>query len=117
MSAIMRPVARLGLIDQKAGKLRKTNKDLRTTDGISSAALRKSHKESILQAAETLDNVPVDERDITSMTMAIDPAKLPLAKKLIRDFRYRLADLLECGARTEVYNLNVQLVPVSKKEK
>jgi hypothetical protein len=51
------------------------------------------------------------------MTMAIDPRKLPLAKTLIREFRFRLAELLETGNRTEVYNLNVQLVPVTKKER
>jgi uncharacterized protein (TIGR02147 family) len=108
---------RLGLI--KAGKsgFEKTNKDLRTPDGISSAALRKSHRASILQAAEALETVDVAERDITSITMAIDPTKLPLAKNLIREFRYQLAELLESGKAKEVYNLNVQLVPVTKKEK
>jgi uncharacterized protein (TIGR02147 family) len=79
--------------------------------------LKRSHRESILQAAEALDSIPTAERDITSMTMAIDPRKLPLAKTLIREFRFRLAELLETGNRTEVYNLNVQLVPVTKKER
>ncbi|MGZ3740999.1 MAG: DUF4423 domain-containing protein, partial [Bdellovibrionota bacterium] len=64
-----------------------------------------------------IEAVPTEERDITSMTMAIDPRRLPLAKTLIRKFRFRLADLLETGDRTEVYNLNVQLVPVTKKDK
>jgi hypothetical protein len=115
--AMLHRLERTGLIEVKKGKIHKLASDFKTGTDIPNAALKRSHRESILQAAEALEKVPTAERDVTSMTMAIDPRKLPLAKTLIRDFRFRLASLLETGARTEVYNLNVQLVPVTKKER
>lgn len=115
--AMIHRLERLGLILRNTNGLKKTNKDLRTPDGVPSAALKKSHRDSLLQAIESLEQTPIADRDITSMTMAIDPVKLPLAKNLIREFRYKLAELLEAGKTSEVYNLNIQLVPVTKKEK
>ena len=35
------------------------------------------------------------------------------AKEKIAHFRREMAGLLEIGTKTEVYNLNIQLVPVS----
>ena len=56
-------------------------------------------------------------RDFTSMTMAIDPEKLTEAKKKIREFRRGLSEFLEAGKKEEVYRLNIQLVPVTKRGK
>lgn len=108
---------RLGLVAMTGKSLTKPESNLMTGNDVPSAALRRSHRQSLEQAVDALESVPIDERDITSMTMAIDPKKLPLAKELIRKFRFDLAALLETGKRTEVYNLNVQLIPVTKKEK
>lgn len=108
---------RLGMIERNGKKLAKASPNLMTTNDVPSAALRRSHKQSLEQAITSLENDPLEERDITSITMAIDPKKIPLAKAMIREFRFRLAEALESGRRTEVYNLNVQLVPVTKKEK
>lgn len=90
---------------------------LTTTSDIESMALKKSHKQSLLQAIDALDNVSVEDRDITSITMAIDPKKLPEAKKLIKNFRRELCVYLESGKKSEVYNLNIQLLPITKLEK
>lgn len=108
---------RLGLIALEGKKLVKPTQNLMTSSDVPSAALRRSHRQSLEQAIASLEDTPLEERDITSMTMAIDPKKIPLAKELIRKFRFDLAVLLETGKRTEVYNLNLQLVPVTKKEK
>jgi hypothetical protein len=46
--------------------------------------------------------------------MAIDKRKLPNAKKMIRKFRRELCAYLEIRrVRDEVFNLDVQLVPVT----
>jgi hypothetical protein len=34
---------------------------------------------------------------------------------MIRAFRRKLSETLESGSQTEVYNLNIQLVPISRK--
>lgn len=106
-------LCRVGLLRKQNGQLLKTGNDLETTHDISSPALRISHRQTLMQAAEALDSIPVELRDITSISMAIDPSKIPRAKKLIRSFRHRLCELLEADEQSEVFNLNIQLVPVT----
>jgi uncharacterized protein (TIGR02147 family) len=104
---------RLDLITEKGGKLKRTAAHLTTTHDVSSAALKLSHHQALEQADRALEDVALELRDITSMTMAIDVGKIQEAKKLIKDFRRKLSVYLESGKRTEVYNLNVQLIPLS----
>lgn len=107
----------LGLIELKGTKLRKTNKNFSTTTDMESHALRISHRQSIEQALLALNEVPLELRDITGITLAIDLKRLPLAKKIIKEFRLKMSDLLEKGDQSEVYNLNIQLYPVSTRSK
>ena len=84
---------------------------------MESQALRISHRQSIEQALLALNEFPIELRDITSITMAIDLKRLPLAKKIIKEFRLKMSDVLEKGDQSEVYNLNIQLLPVSRRSK
>ncbi|MDA8792003.1 TIGR02147 family protein [Bacteriovoracaceae bacterium] len=90
------------------------NEKVSTTDGIPSFALRASHKQNLIQAMESVDGSENDLRNISSISMAIDKSKLPEAFEKIKKFRRELSDFLEDGERNEVYNLNVQLIPISK---
>ncbi len=106
---------RLGLLKVDGGRLVKTTNNITTTRDISSAALRLSHKQNLELAAAALDDVAVELRDVTSMTMAVDIAKLPEAKAMIRRFRRKLSNFMESGKKNEVYNLTIQLIPLTKK--
>lgn len=108
---------KVGLIEITNSKLKKTNKNVYAGSDIESQALRLSHRQSIEQALLALNEVPLELRDITGITMAVDLKKLPLAKKIIKEFRLKMSDVLEAGNQTEVYNLNIQLVPVSARRK
>ena len=108
-------MTRLGLVREVDGKLVKMSGNITTTHDIESAALKLSHKQNLELAAASLDDVEVSMRDITSVTMAIDIAKLPLAKEMIKKFRRQLSAFLESDLKNEVYNLNVQLFPLTKK--
>jgi uncharacterized protein (TIGR02147 family) len=107
---------RLGLIRQE-GELLKPTRNNATSDDVPSTALRKFHRQGLEQAMRALEEVPVTERDITSMTMAVDPSQLPLAKSTLKKLRRHIAELLETGQQTEVYRLSIQLIPITKKEK
>lgn len=85
-----------------------------TTHDVPSSALRESHRQTLVQTMRALEEVSVEMRDITSLTMAIDIDKIPQAKKEIRIFRRKLCRLLESGQKKEVFNLNIQLVPVTR---
>lgn len=107
---------RLGLIERQGQSFRKTSKDITTTHDIESAALRISHKQNLELAARSLDEDPVSVRDVTSITMAIDIAKLPAAKAMIKKFRRSLCRFLESDQKNEVFNLNIQLFPLTMRK-
>lgn len=108
---------RLGLIEIKGKVIRKTQKDFRTTTDVPSAALRNFHNQALDQAKSALNEMAVEERDITSILFPADPDQLPEAKKLIQEFRYKMDRFFEKSRCTEVYRLNIQLLPVTKREK
>lgn len=113
--AALNRLMRLSLVSkQENNQYQKETPSLTTTTDIPSAALRRSHKQSLEQAIQSLENVPIELRDITSITIPTNPAKIKLAKKMIKDFRLRLAAMLEEGEKSEVYNLNIQLTPITK---
>ncbi len=105
---------RLGLVEFKNKKLVATRRQLETTHNVPSESLRRSHKQSLQQVVDQLDNVPMHLRDVTSITFAINRKKITEAKGIIRKFRRKMADLMSQGPKTDVYNLNIQLFPVSK---
>lgn len=99
--------------DQK-GKLKRSDKSFRTTDDIADLSLKRCHDQTLELARDSLYRDSVSDRDFTSITMAIDPEKLSMAKEMIREFQDKLSDVLESGTRTEVYRLSMQLFPLSK---
>lgn len=104
----------VGLITKHGLKFKKTGKDVMTTDNRTNLALRQSHRQSLEQAISALDEIAIDLRDISSVTMTMDLKKMPAAKALIREFRRKMMAVMEASQGNEVYNLNIQFVPVTK---
>lgn len=101
---------RLGLLKREDGTLKKTNASLTTKDkSFTTPALKKSQRQIMRLARHALDRDPIETRSSTGMTMAIDPAKLPLAKQMIQAFMEQLCEVLESGERREVYQMGVNL--------
>jgi len=106
---------RLKLVEIKNGNLVKTNEFVTNfEEGITSSALKQLQLQVLQKALDAIENVSPQEKDITSMTMAIDESKLPEAKILIKKFRRELCRFLEKGKQTRVFNLAIQLYPISK---
>ena len=108
-------LVRLEMMEERDGTLLKTDANLATAQDVPSAAIRKLTAQILAKADEALEDQPLAERDFGTMTMAIDPKKLPQAKKMIRHFRRDLMTYLESGKRTEVYSFASQLFRISKK--
>ncbi len=104
---------RLNLVKRTNGQLTRTTTSVTTTTDVPSKAIRTAHSQCILQALTALEKIPVDQRDITSVTFTSTPEKIPLLKELVRNFRRQVAELTEDGPRSEVFNLNIQFVPVT----
>lgn len=105
---------RLKLVRKAHGRLVSTGNDLSTTTDIPSAAIRKHHSQNLRLAEEALHNVPVDFREFSSVTMAVNLEKLPTVKQILLKTRKKINDLLETGEASEVYTLSFQLFPLTK---
>ncbi len=80
----------------------------------STEASRKFQKQLINKALDSIDEDPMEVRDMSSTTFAMHPKHVPYALQKIREFRRKLtAELEEFGMPKEVYNLTVQLFPSS----
>jgi uncharacterized protein (TIGR02147 family) len=111
--AALRRLEHLGLIETKDETYVLSGSSLATSEDIASPALRRSHERSLKDAIASLESVAVEARDVSSITLAVDPAKMDEAKRLIRKFRKDFAKLVETGDRSEVYHLNIQYIPAT----
>ena len=106
---------RLDLLEEKNGKLKKTKSFLTNfSDGITSSALKHFQRQVLQKALESIDVVPQDFKDITSITFPMDLKNMGAAREKIKAFRREMCASLENGEPTAVYNLAIQLYPISK---
>jgi uncharacterized protein (TIGR02147 family) len=107
---------RLGLLEEVDGKLRKTNGNIWIGGKKSNRMVRAYHQQMINRALNALDQGGEEnfhKRSVSSITMAIDPAKLPEAKKRLDKFQRSLWQFLSTGDSLELYQFNVQLFPLT----
>jgi uncharacterized protein (TIGR02147 family) len=108
-------LVRLEILDRdENGRLYRTATHLSTSTDIASAGLRHFQKQILEKSIESLEQDDILERDITSITIAINEDRIPEAKKEIMKFRKKMAEFLAEGKKTRVYNLGVHLIPLSK---
>ncbi len=105
---------RLGLLKEEDRRLVKTNKHLTNFAGTTTSATKELQRQVLQKALEAIDACEPSEKDITSMTMAIDEEKIPEAREKIKKFRRELCAFLESGSQKRVFNLGIQLYPLSK---
>lgn len=82
-----------------------------TTQDIPSAAIRNHHKQMMFRAQEALDEVDVNDREMTSATFCFSRKNIPEAKRMIRAFRDRLEDQLTDPEGSDVFQFNIQFFP------
>lgn len=109
---------RLEILDRdEDGKLYRTATHLSTTTDIASAGIKHFQKQILEKSIESVEKDSLQERDVTSITIAINESKLAEAKLEIKKFRLKMAEFLATGDKTRVYNLGVHLIPLSKSAK
>ncbi|MEW6057233.1 MAG: TIGR02147 family protein, partial [Bdellovibrionota bacterium] len=113
-NAAVKRLVRLGVLSKDhEGNFKKTADSVATTNEIRSSGLRKFHKQILQKAMESLEEIELEKRDVTAITMAIDPKNLPKTKQKIQKFRKTLCSQLEKGRPTEVYTRSIQLFPLT----
>ena len=96
------------------GSLTKNHTSLRTTEDISSQALKDSHIETLEMGKNKLEDIAVELRDFSAMTIAMDLERMPEVKTIIREFRQKMSALLRDGKKTDVCQLSIQFYPLTK---
>jgi len=102
------------LVENEDGSYEASGIQYKTPTDILNASLKNHTVQTLELATDSVINDPVEERDFSTITMAIDPENLGEAKKMIKSFRKRLSKKLESGNKKEVYKLAIQLFPLSR---
>jgi uncharacterized protein (TIGR02147 family) len=105
----------LGLI-RKNGKHYKQTEPLVSTGPVAeSVAVANFHRRTALLAAESFDRHTRQERTITSCTVTLSEEHFQMLKREIADLRKKAMELAEEPVKANrVYQMNMQLFPVSK---
>ncbi len=126
VSEALSAMKRLGVIKISAGKWTCIEEKRSIVAPTSTEAIRAYHRQMALLAHDELSKIDSHHfkcRDITGMTMPINPKRISGAKRKIARFRRSLEAYLTQGECSEVYQFNLQLFPLkaaggkSKREK
>lgn len=106
---------RLKMLEEKNGRLHKTQKHfVNYVPGQSSASHKEYQRQILRKALEAIDNCNAEEKDITAITIAADSRKFEEAKMRIKRFRRELCAFLESGDGDSIHVLAVQFFPLTK---
>ncbi|MCK5073374.1 MAG: TIGR02147 family protein [Bacteriovoracaceae bacterium] len=106
----------IGFIKQEDNQYIRITPDLETSEDVISSALQESHAENLEMSRRKLSEIDVSLRDFSSMTIKVNPKRIPEAKSIIREFQDKLESLMETDDAEEVYIFNSQLFPLTKVE-
>lgn len=97
------------------GHYRQGNRSITTGNlDVTSLAIREMHRQMGELAVQSLDQVPVNERDVSGLTIGISENAFEKITKEIAEFRRRIsAIVMDDSGEERVYRLNVQLFPLT----
>lgn len=100
------------LARDKKGNLKKPSKGYSTGDTIPSSAIRSHHKEMISRGRESIDEVEMALRQISSLTLAMNDDEISDAKNKIIEFCKEFnSTFAKDKSADSVYQLNIQFFP------
>ena len=112
----VRLLHRLGLIEKgKNGIYKVTNNMLTTGPEIASLAAQQFHLQAMELAMRALKEMPKEERNIYGLTLGISKKAFEEVQKIMVESQYKILQVAEKDKDSDiVYQLNVQIFPVSK---
>jgi uncharacterized protein (TIGR02147 family) len=114
--ASVRLLEKLGLIGKSGdGVYHATQKTITTGKNASHILIPAYHKAAIELSATALETVPVEERDMSNLTLGISAQTFKDFTEKLRQFRREILEQAEKDEGAErVYHLNLHLYPLSK---
>jgi len=112
----MKLLLSLGLLvrDTSSGRVMRGEPTLTTEHEVRSLGAAAFHRQMLERAAQSIETVPRELRDLAALTVCVSPETAAIVKQRIHQFREALTEL--CDADTHgntVYQLNVQWFPLS----
>lgn len=111
---------RLGLLESQNGVWKKADHFIAVPTTRSHACMRQLHRDLILKALKNLNSgskKDYEARSISGAIIPVNPARLQAAKKRVAAFRRNMIRFLSEGECTELYQLNLQLFPLTRRNK
>jgi uncharacterized protein (TIGR02147 family) len=94
-----------------------THIDLAVGTGLPSRDLREHHSQILQKGDQALQEIPVEQRDFSAITMAVDSSQLLEARQWIKEFRRRFCkDLQKKPDKNRVYCLAIQFFPLDQED-
>ena len=112
----MKLLLSLGLLvrDAKTGRVVRGEPTLTTEHEVRSLGAAAFHRQMLEQAAQSIDTVPRELRDLAALTVCVSSETATLVKQRIHQFREALTELCDADTKgSTVYQLNVQWFPLS----
>lgn len=112
-------LAASGLIKKVDGKWTKTGKKIQFPTDRSHPATRQYHtrmiEKSVAVMNEQIEESEIARRRIMGATLAMNPERMEAFVKMVNDFIFASVEHLTEGDCEEVYQLNLQFVPLTRK--
>ncbi len=96
-----------------------TNQKFEIDPGGVNFALRGYHKHLLDRAKDAVDQEPITERELSSLTISVNDEDYELVKRRINEFRQELNSVISTnkGRRTRVISFNTQMISLTHREK
>jgi uncharacterized protein (TIGR02147 family) len=108
---------RLNLVQRdETGKLRVTDKAISSEYEMKTLSLRNFSLEMLDRARESLENAPVEKREISGLTMGVSNECIERIKQRIRIFKEEIISMIVDDKKepASVYQMNFQFFPLIK---
>ncbi len=113
---ILKVLSDENLIDLDGDTLQRKSSSVSTSSGYPSRIIKDLHASNLSRAKKSLYNTPIDEREFSSITAAIDENQFELIKKYSEDFRDKVSKLIDKKKKpNRIYTVSIQIFPQSKK--
>jgi uncharacterized protein (TIGR02147 family) len=105
------------LVRNARGRLEQAESVIETPEGPLGHHVVQFHRTMMQRAAEALDRVPREDREIGALTMCVSEARMRELKAELEAFRNQLAERYKADPLPErVVQVNFQLFPLSRKK-
>lgn len=108
---------RLGMARREGDLVvRSSTQSTTTGEAVRAVQIDQFHSACLQLAQSTIDEMPREERNLSTLTVTLSPAAIERVNQEIGDFRRRILAIAEADSNeTEVYHMGIQFFPMTRK--